>query len=64
MIQVYRTKVPAFVINSPMSEMAWSDLVELEHLKADLSGIYTGDKTLHLVAISSRGNLKRWEYFY
>jgi hypothetical protein len=29
-----------------------------------LSGIYTGDKTLHVVAIASSGDLKRWENFY
>jgi hypothetical protein len=28
-----------------------------------LSGIYTGDKTLH-VAIACSGDLKRWENFY
>ncbi len=29
-----------------------------------LSGVYTGDKTLHVVAIASSGDLKRWENFY
>jgi len=28
-----------------------------------LCGIYTGDKTLHIVAIASSGDLKRWEKF-
>ncbi len=29
-----------------------------------LSGVYTGEKTLHVVAVASDGNLKRWEDFY
>jgi hypothetical protein len=31
-----------------------------------LSGVYTGKKTLHVVAVAvaSDGNLKRWEDFY
>jgi hypothetical protein len=29
-----------------------------------LSGIYTGEKTLHVVAIASGGDLKRWKNFY
>jgi hypothetical protein len=29
-----------------------------------LSGIYTGEKTLHVVAVASDGDLKRWEDFY
>jgi hypothetical protein len=30
----------------------------------NLSGVYTGEKTLHVVAIASGGDLKRWESFY
>jgi hypothetical protein len=29
-----------------------------------LSGVYTGDKTLNVVAVASNGDLKRWEDFY
>jgi hypothetical protein len=29
-----------------------------------LSGVYTGEKTLNIVAIASGGDLKRWENFY
>jgi hypothetical protein len=29
-----------------------------------LSGVYTGEKTLHVVAVASDGDLKRWEDFY
>jgi hypothetical protein len=29
-----------------------------------LSGVYTGKKTLYIVAITSSGDLKRWENFY
>jgi hypothetical protein len=29
-----------------------------------LSGVYTGEKTLHIVAITSSADLKRWENFY
>jgi hypothetical protein len=29
-----------------------------------LSGVYTGKKTLHVVAVTSDGDLKRWEDFY
>jgi hypothetical protein len=29
-----------------------------------LSGAYTGEKTLNIVAIASSGDLKRWENFY
>jgi hypothetical protein len=29
-----------------------------------LSGVYTGEKTLHIVAVASGGNLKTWENFY
>jgi hypothetical protein len=29
-----------------------------------LSGIYTGEKTLHIVAVASGGDLKRWQNFY
>jgi len=32
--------------------------------KCTLSGIYTGDKILNVVAVASDGNLKRWEDFY
>jgi len=28
------------------------------------SGIYTGDKTLHVVAVASDGDLKSWKDFY
>jgi len=31
---------------------------------AVLSGAYTGEKTLYIVAIASSGDLKRWENFY
>jgi hypothetical protein len=30
----------------------------------NLSGVYTGEKTLHVVAVASDGDLKRWEDFY
>ncbi len=29
-----------------------------------LSGVYTGEKTLHVFAVASDGDLKRWEDFY
>jgi hypothetical protein len=29
-----------------------------------LSGVYTGEKILYIVAIASSGNLKRWKNFY
>jgi hypothetical protein len=29
-----------------------------------LRGVYTGEKTLHIVAVASNGDLKRWEDFY
>jgi hypothetical protein len=29
-----------------------------------LSGVYTGEKTFHIVAVASDGDLKRWENFY
>jgi len=29
-----------------------------------LSSVYTGEKTLHVAAVTSDGNLKRWEDFY
>jgi hypothetical protein len=28
-----------------------------------LRGVYTGEKTFHIVAVDSDGNLKRWEDF-
>ncbi len=31
---------------------------------SNLSGVYTGKKTLHFVAVASDGDLKRWEDFY
>jgi len=33
-------------------------------MKHPISGIYTGEKTLHVVAVASDGDLKRWEDFY
>ncbi len=29
-----------------------------------LSSVYTGEKTLYIVAVASDGDLKRWEDFY
>jgi len=29
-----------------------------------LSGVYTGEKTLHVVPVASDGDLKIWEDFY
>jgi hypothetical protein len=29
-----------------------------------ISGIYTGEKTLHVFAVASDGDLKRWKDFY
>jgi len=31
---------------------------------SSLSGVYTGEKTLHVVAVASDSDLKRWEDFY
>jgi hypothetical protein len=36
----------------------------LQVRELSLSGVYTGDKTLHVVAIASSGDLKRWENFH
>ncbi len=33
-------------------------------MEGALRGIYTGEKTLHIVAVASNGDLKRWEDFY
>jgi hypothetical protein len=34
------------------------------NLTTTLSGVYTGKKTLYVVAVASDSNLKRWEDFY
>jgi hypothetical protein len=34
------------------------------YVTCHLSGVYTGDKTLHVVTVASDGDLKRWEDFY
>ena len=36
----------------------------LLYFSINLSGIYTGKKTLHVVAVASNGDLKIWEDFY
>ncbi len=33
----------------------------LANVNHPLSGVYTGEKTLHVVTVASEGNLKRWE---
>jgi hypothetical protein len=35
-----------------------------QHLFLTLIGVYTGEKTLHIVAVASDSDLKRWEDFY
>jgi hypothetical protein len=39
-------------------------LIVLANDQACLSSVYTGDKTLNVVAVASDGDLKRWEDFY
>jgi hypothetical protein len=34
-----------------------------DDLVSHLSGVYTGEKTLYVVALASGGDLKRWENF-
>ncbi len=39
-------------------------LTNVANVNDPLSGVYTDEKTLYVVAIASSGNLKRWENFY
>jgi len=38
--------------------------LSLLRFSAQLSSVYTGNKTLNVVAVASDGDLKRWEDFY
>jgi len=44
--------------------LALAHRVAWQQIESILSGIYTGEKTLHVVAVASDGDLKRWEDFY
>ena len=52
--------------NEPIfSEMNFrSSSVTVAEKKSHLSGIFTGEKTLHVVAVARDGDLKRWKDFY
>ncbi len=50
--------------NASTSKSLLGVVIAFANVNIALSGIYTGEKTLYVVAIAGSGDLKRWENFY